>query len=429
MTAGNSNIGRSDTFQMLHISEYAFWPGNKKETLTGLLQAVPNTKDSLVVIESTANGYDDFKELWDDAVEGKSDYCPVFCAWWELDEYRMSAEGIELTAEEEVIKKTYNLDNEQMAWRRWCIRNNCRGDLQKFKQEYPACPEEAFISSGECVFDKEQVIAQIERVRNLQPLKKGYFTYKKVATDIKDSDGNVVDIEWTIKDITFTEDEFGYILLHELPQTKIQDGVVIAKAPYVIGGDTSGLGTDANTAKVINNITKQTVATLHKERLDEDLYGEQMYCLGMYYHTALIGIETNYSRTPVRVLEKYKYPNIYLRERVDTILNTVEKIYGFETTSKTRPVIISELVQIIREDATIEPDVKTLKEMLTFVKKDNGKKEAQDGFHDDLVMALAIAHFISKQQTSLWIDCAPEKESFIETNFNIEENKDTFLEW
>ena len=89
MTAGNDSIGRSDTFQNLHISEYAFWKGNKEDTLLGLMQAVPNASNTIVIIESTANGYDDFKDRWDKAVNGESEFVPVFCAWHELDEYRM----------------------------------------------------------------------------------------------------------------------------------------------------------------------------------------------------------------------------------------------------------------------------------------------------------------------------------------------------
>ena len=72
MTAGGKGIGRSDTFTALHLSELAFWEGNKQDTLLGLLQAVPNIPESIVIIESTANGFDYFKELWDKAVEEKT---------------------------------------------------------------------------------------------------------------------------------------------------------------------------------------------------------------------------------------------------------------------------------------------------------------------------------------------------------------------
>ena len=42
MTAGGKGVGRSETFQNLHLSEVAFWPGDKLGTFTGLMQAVPD---------------------------------------------------------------------------------------------------------------------------------------------------------------------------------------------------------------------------------------------------------------------------------------------------------------------------------------------------------------------------------------------------
>ena len=55
--------------------------------------------------------------------------------------------------EEKEIKDQYGLDDEQIAWRRWCIRANCGGDVVKFRQEYPSTPNEAFVATGRPVFD------------------------------------------------------------------------------------------------------------------------------------------------------------------------------------------------------------------------------------------------------------------------------------
>ena len=43
-------------------------------------------------------------------------------------------------------------------------------------------------------------------------------------------------------------------------------------------------------------------------------------------------------------------------------------------------------------------DKDTLREMLTFIVNDKGRAEAEDGYHDDLVMALAITYYIRTQQ-------------------------------
>lgn len=119
MTAGGQGIGRSDTFQNLHLSEFAFWPGDKKMTLAGLLQAVPDRRDTMVIIESTANGFDEFKAMWDRALANESEFVPVFCAWWEQPEYRKCCPAeFEVTEKEARIAETFGLDQEQLCWRR-----------------------------------------------------------------------------------------------------------------------------------------------------------------------------------------------------------------------------------------------------------------------------------------------------------------------
>lgn len=375
MTAGNTTVGRSDTFQNLHISEYAFWGGKKKDTLIGLLQSVPNTKDTMIVVESTANGYDDFKDMWDDAVEGKSDFIPVFCAWWELDEYRKEYNGFELNEEEIELKKLYNLDKEQLAWRRWCIQTNCRGDVNLFKQEYPSCPEEAFMSSGNCVFDKEKIINRIQQIKDIEPLKQGSFLY--------DYDGlNITNIRWQ-------EDKNGIIKIYK---------DVEKNRPYVLGGDTAGDGSDNFVGEVLDNISGEQVAELSHET-DEDLYARQMYCLGMYYNQALIGVEVNFSTYPQKELERLRYPKLYQRQVEDSKTHKFMQKGGFKTTQITRPIIIAGLVEIMRDNTEVFNSIEYLRESLSFIKNENGRPEAEQGKHDDRVMAMAIAHYIRPQQS------------------------------
>lgn len=372
-TAGGKGVGRSDTINNLHISELAFWQGDKKKTLLGLFQAVPNTPDTMVVIESTANGFEYFKELWDDAVAGKNDFIPIFIGWNELQEYKMPYTGFELTKEEKELQKMYGLSLEQLTWRRWCIANNCGGDIEQFKQEYPINPEEAFISTGKCYFDKQKIINRIQVVR--EPIKRGSFIF--------DYDG------LKISNIKWQDDEKGPIKIYKEPEER---------RPYVLSGDTAGEGSDYFTGHVLDNITGKQVAVL-KQEFDEITYTRQMYCLGMYYNTALIGIEANYTTYPIKELSRLEYFKQYVREKEDSYTNKCEKSYGFKTTVITRPVILAELQTIVKEHIDLIEDDETLKEMLVFVKNEKGRPEAQQGYHDDLVMGLAIAYYIRTQQT------------------------------
>lgn len=410
MTAGSSGVGRSTTYQQLHMSEYAFWPGNKKDTYLGLVQTVPTTPDSMIIIESTPNGYDDFKDKWDDAVAGKSDFVPLFFPWYINPEYKMTYTGFALTDDELEIKDTYNLSNEQIAWRRWCIKNNCSNDLDQFKQEYPSCPEEAFLSTGKCVFPKESIINRLQKVHD--PIRVGYFKY-----------------EYNGKTITSYE----FVESKVKPYIKIYEGAK-KNYPYVLGGDTAGIGKDSFAGDIINNITGNQCATLEIE-LDETEYVMQMFCLGKYYNEALICIETNYSTYPVKKLWEMNYTNQYLRQ-VDEGLNIkIQDKLGFNTNKATRPVIIAELVDFFKECIDLINDRTTLRESLTFIKRSDGKQAADDGYHDDRIMSLAIAHAARCQQTYIVIKKEEDEKSNLpfalqdETDeYNIGED-DFEMEW
>lgn len=372
MTAGGKGIGRSDTFTALHLSELAFWEGDKKATMTGLLQAVPNTPESMIIIESTANGYEYFKEMWDRAVAGESGFYPLFIGWNELKEYSMPYTGFDLTQEERELKEQYNLTLDQLTWRRWCIQNNCSGDINQFKQEYPICPEEAFLSTGNCYFNKENIINRINTAP--ESLVRGKFTCYYDGIRIRNQ--------------KFLEQDDGNIKIYEYPQKRV---------PYVLGGDTAGEGSDFFTAHVINNITGKQVAVL-KQQYNEIEYVKQVYCLGMFYNCALVGLENNFSTYPTQKLAELNYPNQFVRKKEDQYNNKYEKSYGFKTTTITRPYILGQLQEIVHDNIDVIQDKDTLREMLTFIVNDKGRAEAEEGYHDDLVMALAIAYYIREQQ-------------------------------
>ena len=335
--------------------------------MISLNQAVPSTNDSIVIIESTANGFNYFYEMWQDAVEGRSDYIPLFFPWYMDPNYSMKYRGFEKTKYEVDIQKKYNLTDEQLQWRRWCIANNCKGDETMFRQEYPISPEEAFITSGQNVFNTELIM---EHMKDLpEPIKKGYFTYSY--------DGQ------RITNINWVNDQTGYIKIYKEPDGR----------NTVIGGDTAGEGEDFFVGQVLDGDGNQ-LAVLHHQ-FDEDLYVKQMYCLGKYYHS-LLCIETNFSTFPNQELQRLGYRDLYVREKFDRIVKDVQPKFGFRTTAVTRPIIISQLVEIAREEIERIVDRETLQEMLSFVNI-KGKPQASDGTHDDLVMALAIAHEGRKQ--------------------------------
>lgn len=378
-TAGGKGVGRSDTLNYIHMSEVAFWPGDILTTYAGLMQAVPNTPGSMVIIESTANGFNAFKKMWDDAVAGRTDYVPLFFAWYEMQEYRMAYHGEELTDEEKELQEAFQLDNEQIMWRRWCIANNCNNDLDMFKQEYPSTPEEAFLTTGDCVFkNKDEILLRIRALED-ETFLRGQFTYqeKQIALD-----------RIVISEIEFVQDGKGDICVFKEPEKGV---------PYVIGGDTAGEGSDSFTAQVLDNRTGEQVARL-KRPYDEDEYAKQLYCLGQYYNFALLAVEVNFTTHPIKLLEYLHYPKQYVREVFDTYTGATRKAFGFHTNGTTRPLLIAELVSFIKICLHLIHDVETLREALTFIKNARGRPEAEVGEHDDLLMALGIALMARGQQ-------------------------------
>lgn len=160
-TANNMQAGRAFTIQNLHCSEIAFWE-RPEEVMTGLMQSVPDETNTLVVIESTANGVGNyFHKMWLDAENGSNDFIPIFIAWWELNSYRLIPPKDfepydyehEVYGNEIKLAETFELDNQQLYWRRYTIKNKCNNNINKFKQEYPASANEAFLTSGKRVFD------------------------------------------------------------------------------------------------------------------------------------------------------------------------------------------------------------------------------------------------------------------------------------
>lgn len=271
--------------------------------------------------------------------------------------------------------EAYHLSPEQMAWRRWCIAVNCHGDKRKFQQEYPSTPEEAFLFSGTPFFDNEQILLRLAAAA--EPVDVGTFFYPEPEAGAAPSG-------WTWS----SDRRAGFIRIYAMPEQG---------APYVIGGDTAGEGSDKFTAWVVDNRTGSQVAEL-EFTFSELLYARQLYCLGLFYNTALIAVETNFSTYPQRKLEEWDYPSLYVRERFDTYTRKTAKAFGFQTTPQTRPVILAQLHAVMEEQPELVASRETLRQMLHFVYNEQHRPEAEEGEHDDLVMAAAICHFARSQQ-------------------------------
>ena len=156
-TAGNEDVGRGGTLQYFHGSECAFWE-NTDGIETGILQSVADVPDTEIILESTANGMGNmFHRKCMAAMRGEGDYELVFIPWYWQKEYRRPApENFTLAKDELMLKEQFNLDNDQIYWRR--IKIEEFGSLWKFRQEYPMTVQDAFVTSGTSLVKPDSVI-------------------------------------------------------------------------------------------------------------------------------------------------------------------------------------------------------------------------------------------------------------------------------
>lgn len=152
-TAGNiKGTGRGSTPHNLHCSELAFW-AHANVHLAGIIAAVPDTRGTEIIFESTANGPAGvFYDQWLLAEKGESEYIPIFMPWWWDEENRMVLpEGFAPSEEEEDYGRLRKLDRQQVCWMHNKNINlgGVPGELcPEFKQEFPSDAEEAFQGSG-----------------------------------------------------------------------------------------------------------------------------------------------------------------------------------------------------------------------------------------------------------------------------------------
>ena len=393
--AGVESIGRGDTYSFVHMSEFAFWKGkddnSPENQLNSIMQAVPDTLDSLAIIESTAKGFNCFKDVWDKAVNGENGWCPLFFAWHQFKEYRKPFKNEEekrlfansLDSYEREIKNTFDLELEQLNWHRHTKKTKCNNNLDLMRQENPSSPEEAFIFTGLPVFDNDKIKTRINYLTKLykqKPYITGLFKFNESQNQILDN---------SISFKCEKENDIFIIKIYE----KVKPGY-----RYSLGADTKGEGKDKYTATVVNVVTQKVAAVL-KCRLDNSkMFAFQLYCMGKYYNNALIGVEMNFNTAPIERLNDLKYPKQYQREVEDNLTGKLQKKYGWKTTKITRANMIDYHIEFVNEHIQCFNDIETLQEMLTFVRDESFHPDAMSGKHDDLLFSHMIANAIQSQQ-------------------------------
>jgi hypothetical protein len=143
--ATEEGSGRSATAQNLHASEAAFWKDLQTQ-FAALMQTIPDIDGTEIILETTANGYNEFHKLWRKAESGGSEFIAVFLPWSIDPEYRARVpDDFRMTEQEAKLAEMHGLDADQICWRRNKISQLSSEEL--FCQEYPLTADEAFIAA------------------------------------------------------------------------------------------------------------------------------------------------------------------------------------------------------------------------------------------------------------------------------------------
>ena len=388
-TAGSKNAGRSGTIQVGNMTEVAFWPmQGERDPALGYLQSLYDGDSvSLVVADSTPNGPNGwFYRTW----VQDNEWAKIFAAWFEFEDSVIPFNSEEdkqdfidtMTEDEKQEMERFDVNYEQLHWRRRVLQDKCNGDLSKFRQEYPSDPDECFLMSSRPRFH----IANVESMY-------------KACNEQKCRYGNIT-VQGDSKNASFTPDRVGMWKVYDEPE---YDSKYLISADTCTGEDqqTQGLAADPDYHSVQvwrapfedwhGNWHVPRMVALHHSRVDIGILAHEVEAAARYYGNAFVIPEVNNSGL---ALLKYLLEmglSVYRRRKYNDSMGMVEKSFGWSTDKITRKTVIDHLASEIIEENVDIPDADVLKEFKTFVINDRGKPEAAPGHHDDHVLAAAIA--------------------------------------
>lgn len=389
-TAGKQVLGRGGTTQYVHPTEVAFW-ANAKTQLLGLLQEVPEDPDTMVVLESTANGvggafYETYwaavKRLRNNAHD-YAGYLPIFLSWQDFPEYqtplpRRCKEVPNMTPEmkeyiAEGVSMGVELTPEQIYFALLKIQNKCGGDIDLFKQEYPRTAREAFQSTGRMVFSTIKLDAMEQHCR--PPSATIEFYQEEVGGKVKYRHVNRRANCWSVW--KWPQSSHSYAGFGDVAEGVLSDPNEPKSDP------------DRSVAAILDRNHFEVPGTYYG-RPDTIEFADQFILGCKYYNYAWASPEMNsIGQSVLDAFKRADYPFIYQREhKEETVQRLDSKNLGWKTTIKTRKPMVADLNTVIDEGELVVFDIRFIEELRVFITNPQGKPEAEKGEHDDCVITL-----------------------------------------
>ena len=430
---------RSFDFAMLHLSEVGLWKSTPARSAEDLMQAlyatVPNTRGTLIVMESTAKGIGNFfHQQFIAAQSGDSMLKPVFVAWFEIENYalfRHADGGQRIARTDGGLPVSALADAETLIsqmtdyqWTQWRQGATLEGiawyaQTQKAMQytdymmrsEYPGTAAEAF----QCKSNRYYEDAQIEQCR--LTCRNPQF----IGNIRGNADGGQESLSG----------------LHLVPEHTPADQLKIWTMPesassskrtsnrFVVVTDIGGIGPKSDWS-VISVLDRAQLAehggalrraATWRGHIDHDQLAWKAAQLASFYNNALLVIESNTLETKDRklmltyegnhfytVIDEIAdfYDNMYMRESPpDVAGGQPTRRYGWHTNVRTKYLAYDQSRATLRDGEYVELDQAVVDEMAWLERKPNGTIGAMDGQHDDLIDTTAIGIYVSTREMPL----------------------------
>lgn len=379
LTAGNKDLLRGNTITgVCHCSEIAFWKDIERH-MKALSQAC--SESSTLILESTANGFNRFSELYYQAKNKENDYKCYFFNWINgrtlfKGQYDIAVKKYMSTHKKMLTEAEYDADEralielgitpDQVLWRRNKISSE---GIDTFHVEFPSTDDECFLATGTQVFDTKR-IEKLLTTKFVEP---------------KSSKGLVIRNElrpWI---------DNGSLKIFKLPKTG---------ARYWIGVDVSeGVGLDSSTLFVMDK--NEQVASFKNNKIKPYELADICNYVGKYYNNAQLIVEK--ASGGHSVIERLRYTHMYrnmAKYKTYDEWNKIQWKYGFDTNAKTKGIAVNDAREWFDKGLIKICDKELLNEMKVFIVHENGTMGAVIGSHDDLVSAFWLA--IQGCKSGLW---------------------------
>lgn len=294
-----------------------------------------------------------------------------------------------MTSYEIGVAEEFDLTLQQINWRRYALGHICKWDETKCRREYPSRDSEAFEASGKDILDPRVLAEWAKDAKDSPFLERGYF-----KTTLNTLSGVPIP-EW-VDDVTM-----GKIEIYEWPKRREADSTQNSRYVAFLDPSTGVEGSDWQVCYVMNVETGDQAAEF-RSTTDPDQVCDQVEALCIFYGVNRLGIEVSggYGLPFIKHFVDRKTVPLYERQAWHKWTKQYLNVPGFDTNTKTRPMMVSESKEAVRNRRCKIRSEMTIRECRTLYESPTGKVEARPPNHDDGWMAYCGCLILRNQEIS-----------------------------